>query len=245
MFLLSLLFLTFASAEPKFAVGEAGCAIIKDLASKKKTTFGLTCDVPLSPCSTFKIPLAAIGFRTGRISSEGEKFTWDHVHRSREALNRDQDLHSWMRESVVWVSSVIADRVGRKVVAHELKAMNYGNAETGPGTFWIQGPLKISVTQQIEYLSRADDEFLEKALEILPIEKLRLRAGEVLGKTGSCSKGGGSQIGWYVGAAGVAGGKKVVFAVRFYDDGTHRTRGPAGFRARDIALGMLEDYLLR
>ena len=64
------------------------------------------------PCSTFKIPNSLIGLETGVIKDASYVLKWDGVRRPREEWNRDHDLRSAMRYSVVWYYQELARRVG-------------------------------------------------------------------------------------------------------------------------------------
>ncbi len=222
------------TATPEFKQGEMGCLEFSPLAeNSKKIKFGSNCEVQTTPCSTFKIAIAEVGFKNGNLNPTGEHYKWDGIKRAREVLNKDQDLFSWMKNSVVWVSSIIVNRIGRKQVQSELSKMGYGNALVGPEEFWITGPLKVSVDEQIQYLSRKNKE-LQNAMAILPVESIG--GYTVRGKTGSCfleSRKEGPQVGWFVGRAEKAQ-KEFVFALRFLEQEGHKANVPAGIRAKEI-----------
>ncbi len=239
LFLVSIsLFASAKSEGPNFSTTENGCLIYTNLADRKETqVFGENCSVRSPPCSTFKIALAEIAFKNKKIDVKGEYFKWDGKKRDRDALNKDQDLRSWMRDSVVWVSSLIVDRVTRDRIQLQLSELKYGNALVGLEEFWIKGPLAISVEEQIQYLSRqSQNENLLKALQLLPIE--RIGSFEVSGKTGSCFLGGSknsSEIGWFVGTAKSPRGNYAL-ALRFINIKGQETNGPAGLRAKTLFL---------
>lgn len=225
---------------PLFGPGEMGCLEFSPLTEKsEKIKFGSNCEVQTAPCSTFKIAIAEMGFKSGKLKPSGETFKWDGTKRGREALNKDQDLFSWMKDSVVWVSSIIVNRIGVDQVRLELSGMNYGNASVGPEEFWIKGPLKVSVDEQLQYLSRKTKR-LQDAIAILPAESIG--GYTVRGKTGSCfveNRMDGPQVGWFVGRAEKAQ-KDFVFALRFLEQEGHKTDGPAGFRAKELFYNWLK-----
>jgi beta-lactamase class D len=225
---------------PNFSMREAGCMIFTTIAGKPETkTFGDNCKVRTAPCSTFKIALAELGFRNEKLNLMGESFKWDGVKRDREVLNKDQDLYSWMKDSVVWVSTILMSRLGQEQVTSDLKELAYGNATVGPNEFWIKGPLSISVEEQIKYLSRQNDENLKKAISLLPTETVKNYI--VSGKTGSCymeNLAEGSRIGWYVGRA-KADKKEYSFAIRFLNQKSLKTDKPGGLRAKELFLDWL------
>ncbi|MGE0631097.1 MAG: penicillin-binding transpeptidase domain-containing protein [Pseudobdellovibrionaceae bacterium] len=227
-------------AEPHFSPKESGCLIYKDLSDPKQIkTFGHNCKLQTPPCSTFKITLAELGFKNEKLEPKGEIFKWDGKIRNRESLNKDQDLSSWMKDSAVWVSSIVVNRLGQEKIRSELKDLSYGNASIGPDEFWIKGPLSLSVEEQISYLSRTNSKHLERSIQLLPEEKVG--ALSVKGKTGSCYIGDPQkrqQIGWYIGRVKSAD-REYAFALRFINEKNSKTDGPAGFRAKELFLKWL------
>jgi beta-lactamase class D len=216
-----------------FGSGEDGCLVTIDLKTDKSKSLGSNCSRRTPPCSTFKIALAELGLNTGNLSST-EQFRWDGVVRGRVALNRDHNLKSWLADSVVWVSSILAGRFGLSAIGEQLKKVKYGNAIVTPGEFWLDGSLQISAVENANFLARPENEFLSSAISMLPVEKFGAFA--VSGKTGSCYMNGTEkhQIGWYVGWA-KSDNKSLAFAVRFIEKGSYKTKGPAGFRTKEIA----------
>jgi beta-lactamase class D len=76
--------------------------VVRDVAAGRTVRHG----APLagqrtSPCSTFKIPNSIVGLETGVIPDASFVLPWDGVRRPREEWNRDHDLRSAMRSSVV------------------------------------------------------------------------------------------------------------------------------------------------
>lgn len=107
-----------------------------------------------SPASTFKIPHALFALDAGVVQDEFQVFPWDGVTRSYEPWNRDQDLRSSMRHSVVWVYQEIAGKIGEARERAYLKSIRYGNADPSGGVdgFWIDGQLRINAYEQIDFL---------------------------------------------------------------------------------------------
>lgn len=106
-----------------------------------------------SPASTFKIPHALFALDAGLVTDEFQTFAWDGEKRWIEAWNRDQDLRSSMRNSVLWVYDGFARKLGEEGERTYLKKINYGNCDpTGTPPFWVEGNLGISAHEQIEFL---------------------------------------------------------------------------------------------
>ncbi len=108
------------------------------------------------PASTFKIPNALIGLEVGSITDENEVFHWDGKPRLRAAWERDHALASGMRESVVWMFQEIARRTGKQRMREWVEKLGYGNADIRGGIdlFWLQGSLRVSAMQQVDFLRR-------------------------------------------------------------------------------------------
>src|SRR6185503_12650700 len=79
------------------------------------------------PASTFKIPNALIALETGAIDPERSQMKWDGKDRGRPAVNRDQDLQSAIRDSVLWYFQEVARRVGPARMGKLVRAFGYGN----------------------------------------------------------------------------------------------------------------------
>jgi beta-lactamase class D len=108
------------------------------------------------PASTFKIPHALFALEAGVVRDEFQVFRWDGTRRDIEAWNRDQDLRSSMRNSVVWVYQQIAREIGEDGERRYLQRIGYGNADPSGGIdrFWLDGKLAISAEEQVAFLRR-------------------------------------------------------------------------------------------
>lgn len=109
-----------------------------------------------SPASTFKIPHTLFALDAGVIRDEFQVFRWDGVERSFAGHNRDQDLRSAMRNSAVWVYSLIAAEIGEDKARRYLQQIDYGNTDpaTEQGDYWIDGKLQISAYEQIDFMRK-------------------------------------------------------------------------------------------
>lgn len=108
------------------------------------------------PASTFKIPHALFALDAGVVRDEFQTFEWDSVRRDIESWNQDHDLRSSMRHSVVWVYQEFARKIGEARERRYLERARYGNADPSGGldVFWLEGALRISAMEQIEFLRR-------------------------------------------------------------------------------------------
>ena len=109
-----------------------------------------------SPASTFKIPHALFALDAGVVKDEFQVFPWDGKKRYYDFWNKDQDLRSSMRDSVVWVYQQFALAIGERKEKEYLKKINYGNTEFSGlvQEFWLNGSLKISAIEQVEFLQK-------------------------------------------------------------------------------------------
>lgn len=108
------------------------------------------------PASTFKVPHTLFALDAGIVGDEFERFAWDGQVRSIAAWNRDHDLRSSMRNSVVWVYQGFARAIGEQRARNYLESIGYGNADPGGGVerFWLDGRLRISAFEQLAFLQR-------------------------------------------------------------------------------------------
>jgi beta-lactamase class D len=108
------------------------------------------------PASTFKIPNALIGLEVGSIRDQHEVFEWDGKPKLRRVWERDHTLDTGMRESVVWMYQEIARRTGKARMKQWLARFEYGNQDIGGAidNFWLQGGLRISAMEQVEFLRK-------------------------------------------------------------------------------------------
>ncbi len=111
------------------------------------------------PASTFKIPGTLIALETGVAQDEMQVFKWDGKKRWMADWNQDQTLQTAFRFSAVWVYQEIARQVGAEGLQSRLWAWRYGNAVAGPkhDSFWLDGDLRITALQQIDFLRRFAD----------------------------------------------------------------------------------------
>ena len=175
------------------------------------------------PCSTFKIPNSLIALECGAVESVDTVIPWDGVERWNKAWNRDFTMREALPRSTVWFYQELARRIGPERMQEWLQRLNYGNADLSGGIdrFWLDGALRISALEQLDFLRRFRDHQLPfrpavqaAVLEILISDQ---RDGWVLrGKTGTALEG-DRGLGWYVGWVETAQGP-VYFALNLDTD---------------------------
>jgi beta-lactamase class D len=118
------------------------------------------------PASTFKIANALIGLDTVTVKSPDEILPYGGKPQLFKEWEHDMSLKDGMRVSAVPIYQELARRIGPERMAAGVKALNYGNMETGKviDRFWLDGPLTISATEQVEFIRRllADELPLKK-----------------------------------------------------------------------------------
>jgi beta-lactamase class D len=158
------------------------------------------------PASTFKIPNALIALETGVIKdAENPVFKWDGTKREIDAWNKDHTPASAFRASAVWVFQDIARQITGTRMRVYVSQFGYGNRDIGGSedSFWLDGKLRISALQEIEFLERF---FIGKlpvhpknagiVKEMMFLEKIG--NATLRGKTGWIPSG-DNKIGWFVG----------------------------------------------
>lgn len=180
-----------------------GAIVISDERPASEGTFtygGERAEKRFSPASTFKIPHALFALDAGVIRDEFETIPWDGTERSYPAWNRDQNLRSSMRHSVVWVYEWFAAEIGKRKEQEYLEEVGYGNQDpTGEEPFWIEGNLRISAHEQIAFLKKLYRNELP-----FRIENQRLVKDVMLVEAGRewilrAKTGWSGDIGWWVG----------------------------------------------
>ncbi|MFN3610356.1 MAG: OXA-1090 family carbapenem-hydrolyzing class D beta-lactamase [Hyphomonas sp.] len=160
------------------------------------------------PASTSKIPHTLLALETGAVSGLEESFEWDGQKRFLDSWNEDQDFAAAFQRSTVWIYKVVVPRIGAGRLTEGLKAFRYGNAEIGGpeliSRYWLEGPLSISATEQVEFLSRLARRTLPLSARTydLAVPVMEVDRGDgwtLYGKTGWKSVEGQTDIGWFVG----------------------------------------------
>ena len=228
-----------ASAESAELKPVLQCTLIVDAQSGATLRRDGTCDRRVSPASTFKVPLALMGYDAG-VLVDGHSPRWDYKPEF-NAVKRDHkpvDPTIWEKDSVVWYSQQITRKLGNERFGGYVSSFGYGNGDLAgnPGKkdglthSWLSSSLKISPDEQAVFIRRILDRNLPvsaKAFEMTETILPLFQAGDwqVKGKTGTgwlANKAGATDrnrpFGWFVGWA-EKDGRKIVFANLFVNSG--------------------------
>ena len=157
------------------------------------------------PASTFKIPNTLIALEEGIVKNADEIIKWDGHKWQFKSWNKDQSIRTALPISCVWFYQELAKRTGNDKYLKWLKKLNYGNMQTGKDidTFWLNGDLRISAEEQINFLKNLYENKLpfNKDNMLLLKELLLIEQNsnyKLYAKTGLTMRV-ENQIGWYVG----------------------------------------------
>lgn len=218
---------------------------------------GPGCDTPTTPASTFKVPLALMGFDSGFLTDEQTPalpFVEGYADWGGDDWRQTTTPLRWMDYSVVWYSQAIARELGAQRLADYATAFGYGNADfsgdpgrdNGLERAWISSSLQVTPRQQLAFMTRfvtgqlpVSLDATQNTLSILQ-QRETPNGWQVIGKTGSAyprnadySLDRARGWGWYVGLAR-KGNAALVFVRLIQDEERQAVSG--GLRARDAFL---------
>ncbi|MER8790395.1 class D beta-lactamase [Mesorhizobium sp. M0983] len=238
-------------------LGDVECTLIVDAASGETLYRQGVCDQRVSPASTFKIPLALIGYDAGILGDEHTP-NWEYKAEF-NAPKRDRktvDPTIWERDSVLWFSREITRRLGSKQFVGYVSRLDYGNTDVSGNSgkndglthSWVNSSLEISPVEQVDFLRKLLARNLpvsDKAHAMTNAIVPTFRAGgwTVQGKTGTTRLGDDADkrsLGWFVGWA-QKDARKIVFARLVVD--TKRSDTPKGLKTRAMFLKELSNLL--
>ena len=157
------------------------------------------------PASTFKIVNSIIALEEKIVPDENYTIKWDGIKREYPQWNRDHDLKSAFRNSVVWYYQILARKIGKARMKKYLSRLQYGNGNLSSSisTFWLQGGFRVTQEEQIDLLLRLYNEKLPVSNRTMRIVR-RIMISEmhpdytIHSKTGMTYQG-RKTIGWWVG----------------------------------------------
>jgi beta-lactamase class D len=241
-----------------FAADAVHCTVVLDAASGRPLHREGACDQAFAPQSSFKLPLAIMGYDAG-ILTDATTPRWDYKAEWKRPKREQKSVDPtvWEKDSIVWYSQEITRRLGKQKFADYVRRFDYGNADVkgvkgqtdGLTESWLMSSLKISGDGQVDFMRRfvtgqlpVSKAAYDRTMAIIP--KFTAADGwQVHGKTGSgrmrdkAGKFDGSYwLGWFVGWA-EKGDRKVVFATLNVKD--WKSDEPISFATRDALIADL------
>ncbi|HEY4161721.1 MAG TPA: class D beta-lactamase [Dongiaceae bacterium] len=206
-----------------------------------------------SPCSSFKIAIALMGFDSGILQDPHHPLL-DYkpgYYAPMEQMKEATDPTIWLRDSVVWYSQQTTRKLGMERFQAYVNKFDYGNRDLSgnPGKndgltqAWLMSSLAISPDEQVGFIRRLltrtltiSNHAYDMTIASMPVFST---AGgwTIRGKTGSgvwqdSGAYAGKQQGWFVGWA--ENDKRQLAFARF--EITARDGKPGGIKARDALL---------
>lgn len=159
------------------------------------------------PASTFKIPNTLIALEEEVIKDQFEVIKWDGIKRAYAPWNSNQTLATAFARSCVWCYQHFAAKIGDEKYQQYLNEFDYGNKKTGSDvtTFWLEGDLRVSPRQQIDFLRKVYFEALPVKQRNLKILKEIMIAEDTPDYKIWAKTGWQGEHGWYVGYVESAG----------------------------------------
>ncbi|QTL03117.1 class D beta-lactamase [Aquabacter sp. L1I39] len=249
------------AAGPARAVEE--CFLVAEVKTGHVAAKQGLCATRQSPASTFKVPLALMGFDSGILKSPDAP-VWTSKAGMPDWMEQwkgPQTPKSWMQYSVVWYSQLLTQELGMDRFRAYVRGFDYGNQnlsgdpgkDNGLTRAWLSSSLRISPREQVDFLRRllkgelpVSPEAVDKTITILKVPESP--AGwDLYGKTGTGFQqlGDGSPdrqrpFGWFIGWA-EKGGRQFAFARFITLD--YIPPEPLGPMARRQAVKALEPIL--
>jgi beta-lactamase class D len=220
------------------------------------------CEERLPAASTFKVPLAVMALDSNIIKNENSSLAWDGRKRVIESWNKDHSAKTWVRDSVIWYSQKLTERLGKIKTEFYLKKFQFGNADVSGGikSAWltpaffflepVENTLKINGYEQVRFLQGLWEERLPasprsqqitKNLFVNEISSNRVLSGKT--GTGFVGKKDDIRLGWYVGYLKTKFNNYVV-VINFTDTEKLEAKGFAGSDARELAKKILKEKSL-
>jgi beta-lactamase class D len=197
------------------------------------------------PCSTFKIPNTAILLESGVASGPDHLLKYDPALAvSRPEWAKDHTLRSAYAASVLWYYQALGRTAGQAVEDKFVRQFRYGNQNTSGGMnvigrpFWVDGSLRISANEQVEFLKRLHEGALGLSERTTRLTKEIMIAETtpswtLRGKTGACDPKGKDVSLWYVGSVEKKDAT-FYFALQMGDTSYDRLFSQRVTKARDI-----------
>ena len=160
----------------------------------------------VAPNSTYKIYDALFGLEEGVITPENSFIAWNGETYPFEAWNADQTLQSAMNSSVNWYFESIDEQLGAADISNYIEEIGYGNENISGdfSTYWMESSLEISPIEQVELLTKLQNNSFGFAPENINAVKdaICLSSSDAVtfyGKTGTGRVDGQDVNGWFIG----------------------------------------------
>jgi len=222
-----------------------GCFILYDLKKDEYLKYNPErCAERFIPASTFKIFNSLAALESGVFKDENEIIKWDGVERFIQSWNQNLNLKQAFKFSAVWFYQELARRIGEEKMQEYITLNHYGNEDISGGIdlFWLEGELRISPDEQIEFLKKNysnETSFSQRSVDILKKIMIFDQTDEYIlrAKTGWGMRL-ETQVGWFVGY--VEKGNDVYFFATNLE-----TKNPdEGFRSRiEISYKILRELI--
>lgn len=236
------------------------CTVVLDVASGAALVRDGACDRAAPPASSFKLPLAVMGFDAGILTGPtAPLWPYKAAYPAPKRDHKPVDPTIWERDSVLWYSRELTRRLGAKRFAGYVNAFAYGNRDVsgdagkdnGLTQAWLASSLEISADQQADFVRRmlrgelpVSARAVDRTRQVIP--SFKAGGWRVQGKTGSIwlrDKNGdyirSMPVGWFVGWA-QKGGRQLAFA-RLSVGTTSKER--SGLHERELFLKSLPGLL--
>lgn len=246
------------------ASADMTCALLVDADGGAILSRSGDCEKAATPASTFKIPLAVMGYDSG-ILTEADQPAWAFKEGYPDWIDDWKTTVTpryWLEKSVVWYSQELTRKLGPEKFRAYVDAFDYGNGDVsgdrgldnGLTHAWLRSSLQISPLEQAAFLDKlvnrklgVSDRAYEMTYAVMPTSALP-DGWVVSGKTGTSyrSNADGSpdaqkrQLGWFVGWA-EKGDRKAIFVYLIEDQ--EKQQSYAGPRAKAEALDWLPGAL--
>lgn len=108
------------------------------------------------PLSTFKIPNSLIALEAGIVVDENTILKWNGEKYEIDGWNKDLSFKEALLSSCVPCYQQIARQIRALRMKKSLRKFKYGNRDISGGVdrFWLDGGLRISAAEEVEFLKR-------------------------------------------------------------------------------------------
>jgi beta-lactamase class D OXA-29 len=233
-----ILFLSIALLFGDPVMAETQCFLAKENNQIIKQE-GRDCKTRYAPESTFKVALSLMGYDAGILNDEVHP-EWPFKKGYDDFINvwkSPHNPHSWMRDSCVWYSQVLTQKLGLNKFKEYVVTFNYGNQDVsgdkgknnGLTHAWLSSSLNISPVEQVAFLQKMVDGQLPVSQKSIAMTKKIMFVQELpggwtlYGKTGNGKQLDSNglktelQHGWFLGWI-EKNGRMIIFANHITDE---------------------------